>query len=157
MNTTVGHFFDLEMTQFRLLIMILGVCKRDFTSNEMILNAASSCGVTILPLKVVIRKRQLTYLGHILRHDTTSLLYQFLHSECQWQDGKRRRGGQEQSFRRSIMSDLDCFNIAYSTAKEYSSLKDTCEESEVWKKSHGVSTLGLPLAKACLSGCQRGQ
>ena len=131
-NTTVGHFRDLEMTQFRLLRRILGVCKRDFTSNEMILNAASSCGVTILPLEVVIRKRQLTYLGHILRQDTTSLLYQIFHSE--WQDGKRRRGGQEQSFRRSIMSDLDCFNISYSTAEEYSSLKDTCKESEVWKK-----------------------
>ena len=54
------------------------------------------------------------------------------HSE--WQDGKRRRGGQEQSFRRSIMSDLDCFNIAYKTAEEYSSLKDTCKKAEVWRK-----------------------
>ena len=35
-NTTVGHFRDLEMAQFRLLRRILGVCKRDFTSNEMI-------------------------------------------------------------------------------------------------------------------------
>ena len=89
------QFRDLEMTQFCLLRRILGVCKRDFTSNEMILKAASSCGVTILPLEVVIRKRQLTYFE------------------------KRRRGGQEQSFRRSIMSDLDCFNIAYRTAEEY--------------------------------------
>ena len=126
------QFRDLEMTQFRLLRRILGVCKRDFTSNEMILKAASSCGVTILPLEVVIRKRQLTYLGHILRQDTNSLLYQMFHSE--WQDGKRRRGGQEQSFRRSIMSDLDCFNIAYRTAEEYSSLKDTCKKAEVWRK-----------------------
>ena len=62
-NSTVVQFRDLEMTQFRLLRRILGVCKRDFTSNEMILKAASSCGVTILPLEVVICKRQLTYLG----------------------------------------------------------------------------------------------
>ena len=53
-NSTVVQFRDLEMTQFRLLRRILGVCKRDFTSNEMILKAASSCGVTILPLEVVI-------------------------------------------------------------------------------------------------------
>ena len=59
-NSTVDLFRDLEMTQFRLLRRILGVCKSDFTSNEMILKAASSCGVTILPLEVVIRKRQLT-------------------------------------------------------------------------------------------------
>ena len=117
----------------------------------MILKAASSCGVTILPLKVVIRKRQLTYLGHILQHDTTSLLYQIFHSE--WQDGKRRRGGQEQSFKCSIMSDLDYLNIAYRFAEEYSSLKDTCIMS--LKSGKRVSTLGLPLA--CLSGCQRGQ
>ena len=86
-NTTVGHFRDLDsstMAQFRLLRKILGVCKRDFTSNKMILNAARSCGVTILALEVVICKRQLvelTYLGHILRQDTTSLLYQIFYSE----------------------------------------------------------------------------
>ena len=32
------------------------------------------------------------------------------------------------------MSDLDCFNIAYRTAEEYSSLKDTCKRAEVWRK-----------------------
>lgn len=155
-NTTVSHIHELEMTQFRLLRRILGVRKRDFTSNEMIISKASSCGVTIVPLEVVIRKRRLMYLGHILRQDTTSLLYQMFHSEIQ--DGKRRRGGQEQSFRRSIISDLDFFNIGYSTVAEYASLKDNCKDIAVWRKcvqSGSVSGLAKWLSERAIVKAKR--
>ena len=108
-NTRVSHLDELESMQFQLLRRVFRARKMDFISNEVIMERAQAVGVAIVPIGITVRKRRLMYLLHILRQGESSMLYQVFCSELS--HGSRPRGGPAQSFRHSILDDLNCFDL----------------------------------------------
>jgi Reverse transcriptase (RNA-dependent DNA polymerase) len=131
-NFTVKQISELESAQFRLLRRILRIRIRDFVSNESILNTVASAGATILPLGVIISKRRLMYLGRLMRQDGASLLSRVFRSD--YITGKRSSGGQQASFNRGIIKDLECFKIGYRSSVEFTSLVSKCSDINIWRK-----------------------
>jgi hypothetical protein len=138
----------LESVQFRLLRRVLRYHWSDYKSFATIIHDCRMQGVNILPIGIMISRARLAYFGHICRMESDRLPRMLLTSQVV---GVCCKGGQEHSYKKAILNDMEVFNIVHRNndehidawnARRWNSVLDIAADRLKWRnatKGEGVA------------------
>jgi len=128
---SLKDFAAMEHVQFHLLKRIFGLRDpRHRVSYLDLIMWAESRGVCVYPLRILIKQRQIRYLGEMLRmeHDRTN--HQLLHADIE--GGWRYQGGQMVTYRGNLRKALRDFGF------NLDRLYDIAQNEKVWNEAMEV-------------------
>ena len=99
----------LDTWMFFKLRRIMGYKWTDYMSWEALIKEAAVLGVKIMPISILIAKRQLSYLGHVLRRDDECIQKIVMHAELE--HGERSAGKPENAWRHCVKRNLKKFRM----------------------------------------------
>ena len=120
---------NFESWKFRHLKKILKYKWSDYCSYVDILEKIRGYGINIGTMSMTIRRRRLMYLGHVMRMGDHRLPKIMLYGGINL--GKRRSGGQETSYYKCVLKDLELFHIKES--KDFSALEVLALNRKEWR------------------------
>ena len=141
----------LESLQLRLLRRILGSHWSERLSFATVIHKCRSAGVDILPIGVLISKRRLSYFGHVCRMKEGRLPKILLSAQIMGGEGLIT-GGQEHSYKKALLKDIDTFRLAVRQPGEHvklweprrwQSVYDMAQDRTGWRRITKVDGTAL--------------
>lgn len=109
-NSSTRDTDRLESKQYWYLRRIHNYHWSDMKSFADLIHESRAAGVNVIPISALVIRSRLTYFGHINRMKDNRYPKMILNGDCM--TGKKLRGGQELTYKHSVLRDLRAFGIS---------------------------------------------